>query len=182
MMALQLVKDSEATDHAFRYAMRMNAVTGPPGPRPVVPFHLHTCFIVQTKVNSCTALTMVDTGSTTNFISPAFVTVAKLATFMLESQLPLQLGCIGSRSTITHGMHVPVHLGHVTCDTYFDVTNIDWYDCIIVLPFLRLHQVCLDFGEDTLWIEGHSITNSVETEISVMPNAHKRIGCPPVAH
>jgi len=60
MMALQPVKD-EATDHTFRYVMRMNAVTGPPGPRPVVPFHLCTCFIVRAKVNGCKALTMVDT-------------------------------------------------------------------------------------------------------------------------
>jgi len=125
---------------------------------------------------------MINTGSMTNFVSPAFVTVAKLATFMLESQLPLQLGCVGSRLTITHGAHVPVHLGHVTRDTYFDVVNIDQYDCIIGLPFLRLHQVCLDFGKDTLQIEGHLITNSVETEMSMTPNACKRIGCPPVAH
>jgi len=75
-----------------------------------------------------------------------------------------------------------MRLGHVTHDTYFDVANIDQYDCIIGLPFLRLHQVCLDFGEDTLWIEGHLIVNSVETEMSVKPNACKRIGHPPVAH
>jgi len=118
---------------------------------------------------------MIDTGSMMNFVSPAFVTIAKLATFTLESQLPLQLGCIGSRSTITHGTHVPVRLGHVTCNTYFDVANIDRYDCIIGLPFLRLHQVCLNFGEDTLQIE-------VETEMSMTPNAHKRIGHPPAAY
>jgi len=122
MMALRLVKD-EATDCAFRYAMRMNAVTGPPGPRPVVPFHLRTCFVVRAKVNGCEALTMVDTGSMANFVSPAFATIAKLAMFTLESQLPLQLGCVGSRSTITHGVHVPVCLGHVTRDTYFDVVT-----------------------------------------------------------
>ena len=161
--------------------MCMNAVTGPPGPRPVVPFHLRTCFVVRAKVNGCEALTMVDTSSTTNFVSPAFVTIAKLATFMLESQLPLQLGCVGSRSTITHSTHVPVRLGHVTRDTYFDVANIDRYDCIIGLPFLRLHRVCLDFGKDTLWIEGHSIANSVETEMSMTPNACRRIGRPPAA-
>ena len=125
---------------------------------------------------------MVNTGSMTNFVSAAFVTVAKLAMFTLESQLPLQLGCVSSCSTITHGTHVPMRLGHVTHDTYFDVANIDQYDCIIGLPFLRLHQVCLDFGEDTLWIEGHLIVNSVETEMSVKPNACKRIGHPPVAH
>jgi len=182
MMALQPVKDSKTTDHAFRYVMCMNTVTGLPGPRPVVPFHLHTCFIVQAKVNGCKALMMIDTGSTTNFISPAFATIAKLTTFTLESQLLLQLGCVGSWLTITHGAHVPVHLGNVTCDTYFDVANIDWYDCIIGLLFLRLHQVCLDFGEDTLWIKGHSIVNSVETELSMTPSAHKRVRCPPAAH
>ena len=39
---------------------------------------------------------MVNTGSMSNFISPAFATVAKLAAFTLESQLALQLGCVGS--------------------------------------------------------------------------------------
>jgi len=73
---------------------------------------------------------MIDTGSMTNFVSPAFVTLAKLATFTLESQLPLQLGCVSSRLTITHGTHVPVRLEHVIRDTYFDVVNIDQYDCI----------------------------------------------------
>ena len=99
MMVLWPVKDSEATDCTFRYVMCMNTVTAPPGIGPVVPFHLHTCLVVRAKVNGCEALTMVNTGSTTNFVSPAFATVAKLATFTLESQLLLQLGCVGSRST-----------------------------------------------------------------------------------
>ena len=76
--------------------MRMDALMGPPGPRPLVPTKLHTCFVVHVKVNGCEALMMVNTGSMTNFISPAFVTVAKLAAFTLESQLALQLGCVGS--------------------------------------------------------------------------------------
>ena len=117
--------------------MHMDALAGPPGPRPLVPAKLHTCFVVHAKVNSCEALTMVDTGSTTNFVSPAFVTVAKLAAFTLESQLAQQLGCMGSRSKITHGMHAPVHIGNVTRNTYFDVANINQYDCILGLPFLR---------------------------------------------
>ena len=135
MMALQPAV--EPTDCAFRYTMHMDALVGPPGPRPLVPAKLHTCFVVRTKVNGCEALTMVDTGSTTNFISPAFVTVAKLAAFKLESQLALQLGCVGNHSKITHGTHAPVHIGNVTCDTYFNVANIDWYNCILSLLFLR---------------------------------------------
>ena len=125
------------TDCAFRYAMHMDTLTGPPGPRLLVPAKLRTCFMVRMKVNGCEALTMVDTGSTTNFVSPAFATVAKLAAFRLESQLALQLGCVGSQSKITHSAHAPVCIGNVIRDMYFNVTNINRYDCILSLPFLR---------------------------------------------
>ena len=171
------------TDHAFRYAMRMDTLTGPPGPRPLVPTKLHTCFMVHAKVNGCEAVMMVDTGSTMNFVSPAFATVAKLAAFTLESQLALQLGCVGSQSKITHGAHAPMRIGNVTRDTYFDVTNIDWYDCILGLPFLRNNQVHLNFGEDVLKIGGHSVPNSIEAEKRATPNARGRVGRPrAVAH
>ena len=49
----------------------------------------------------------------------------------------LQLGCMGSHSKITHGVHAPVCIGNVTCNTYFDVANIDQYNRILGLPFLR---------------------------------------------
>ncbi|KIM56122.1 hypothetical protein SCLCIDRAFT_29834 [Scleroderma citrinum Foug A] len=119
------------------YAMHMDALAGPPGPRPLVPAKLRTCFMVHAKVNSCKALMMVDTGSMTNFVSPAFTTVAKLAAFTLESQLALQLGCVGSQLKITHGTHAPMCIGNITHNMYFDVANINWYDCILGLPFLR---------------------------------------------
>ena len=165
------------TDRAFRYAMHMDTLVGPPGPRPLVPAKLCTCFVVHTKVNGCEALTMVNTGSTTNFISPAFATVAKLAAFTLESQLALQLGCVGSRLKITHSAHTPVHISNVTHDTYFNIANIDRYDCILGLPFLRNNQVHLDFSEDILKIEGHSVPNSIKAEKRVVPNTRGRVRC-----
>ena len=158
------------TDRMFRYAMHMDALTGPPGPRLLVPAKLRTCFMVRVKVNGCEALTMVNTGSTMNFVSPAFAMVAKLAAFTLESQLALQLGCVGSQLKITHSTHAPVHIGNVTHDTYFDVANIDQYDYILSLQFLRNNQVHLDFGEDVLKIGGHSVPNSIEAEKRVTPN------------
>ena len=171
------------TDRAFRYTMCMDALTGPPGPRLLVPAKLCTCFVVCAKVNGCEALTMVDTGSMTNFVSPAFATVAKLAAFTLESQLALQLGCVGSRSKITHGAHTPMHISNITHDTYFNVANIDWYDCILSLLFLRNNRVHLDFGEDILKIKGHSVLNSIEAEKRATPNARRGVGRPhAVAH
>ena len=163
------------TDCTLRYAMRMDTLMGPPGPRPLVPAKLHTCFMVHAKVNGCEALTMVDTGSMTNFDNPAFTTVAKLAAFTLESQLALQLGCVGSQLKITHGAHAPVHIGNVTHNTYFDVANINWYDCILGLLFLRNNRVHLDFGEDILKIEGHSVPNSIKAEKRATPNARGRV-------
>ena len=39
---------------------------------------------------------MIDTGSTGNFMSPAFAKVTGMKVFPLEQLLTLQLGCIGS--------------------------------------------------------------------------------------
>ncbi|KIM53947.1 hypothetical protein SCLCIDRAFT_30891 [Scleroderma citrinum Foug A] len=169
--AIRICNPVPQEDLPNRYAMCMDALTGPPGPRLLVPTKLCTCFVVHAKVNGCEALMMVDTGSTINFVSLAFAMVAKLAAFTLESQLALQLGCVGSRSKITHGAHAPVHIGNITHDTYFDVANINQYDCILGLPFLRNNRVHLDFSEDILKIEGHSVLNSVKAEKRATPNA-----------
>ena len=63
-----------------------------------------------------------------------------------------------------------MHIGNVTHDMYFDVANIDQYDCILGLPFLRNNRVHLNFGEDILKIEGHLIPNSIKAENRVTPN------------
>ncbi|KIK16760.1 hypothetical protein PISMIDRAFT_82931, partial [Pisolithus microcarpus 441] len=109
--------------------------------RPAVPPQAHTCVVVKAQVNGCEALTMIDTGSMTNFMSPAFATISKLPTFTLASQLTLQLGCVRSCSKIMHGSQMKLHLGAFTCDTYFNIMNIDQYDCILGIPFLQLHGV-----------------------------------------
>ena len=90
---------------------------------------------------------------------------------------------MGSRSKITHSAHAPVHIGNVTHDIYFDVANINRYDCILSLLFLRNNQVHLDFGENILKIEGHSVPNSIEAEKRATPNTQGRVRCPcTVAH
>ena len=63
MMAMQPA--AGPTDRVFRYTMCMDALMGPPGPRPLVPAKLCTCFVVRAKVNGCKALTMVDTVAQT---------------------------------------------------------------------------------------------------------------------
>ena len=95
---------------------------------------------------------MLDMGSTSNFVSPAFMTVHRIRTFPLEQQLTLQLGCVGSRSGITHGAHAQMRIGAFDAQLYFDIANIDHYDCILGIPFLWQNAAIVDFGRQVLRI------------------------------
>ena len=107
---------------------------------------------------------MLDTGSTSNFVSPAFATVHRIHAFPLEQQLTLQLGCIGSRSRITHGAHAQMRIGAFDAQLYFDVANIDCYDCILGIPFLRQNAVIVDFGQQVLHIRRGNVPMIQDSE------------------
>ena len=143
--------DTEPLPHAFIYALRANAASTS-ALRPLVPADSWACITVETLINGHKALTMLDTGSTSNFVSPAFATVHRIRTFPLEQQLTLQLGCIGSRSCITHGAHAQMRIGAFDAQLYFDVANIDRYDCILGIPFLRQNATIVDFSRQVLHI------------------------------
>ena len=85
-------------------------------------------------------------GSTSNFVSPAFMTVHRIHAFPLEQQLTLQLGCVGSRSHITHGANAQMWIGAFDAQLYFDIANIDRYDCILGIPFLWQNAAIVNFG------------------------------------
>lgn len=95
------------------------------------------CEMIEARVHGCKAYIMLDTGSTGNFVSPAFAKVTEVKTFPLEQQLTLQLGCIGSHSKITHWSETTIELGSRTSTLHLDVANIDRYDCILEIPFLQ---------------------------------------------
>jgi hypothetical protein len=103
------------------------------------------------------ALALFDTGSTTDSVTPEFAFATKAKTFKLEEQVILQLGCVGSRSKISYGTRVPIGFGGIEDKVYFDLVNIDRYDCIIGTPFMNTHKVCLDFGTRTIKINGQVI-------------------------
>ena len=137
--------DAEPLPRTFRYALNANnALTL--ALRPLVPANLRACVIIETLIDGHQALTMLDMGSTSNFVSPAFVTVHRIRTFPLEQQLTLQLGCVGSHSRITHGANAQIQIGAFNAQLYFDVANIDHYDCILGIPFLRQNAAIVDFG------------------------------------
>ncbi|KIN92792.1 hypothetical protein M404DRAFT_172614, partial [Pisolithus tinctorius Marx 270] len=134
------------------------------------------CVMVDTVINGCKAYMMIDTGSTGNFVSPAFTKVMKMKVFPLDQQPMLQLGCIGSRSKITHGGLSMIKMGHQQNSCYFDVANIDRYDCILGILFLRQHKVVLNFAEKSMTIAGEKVLMLMEPEptLTVIKPIQKR--------
>jgi hypothetical protein len=109
------------------------------------------------SINGVKALALFDSGSTTDSLTPEFAFITKAKQIVLEEQVTLQLGCVGSRSKINYGTKVPVDIGGVKEDAYFDLVNIDRYDCIIGTPFMNAHGVCLDFKQRCIIVNGEGI-------------------------
>jgi hypothetical protein len=112
-----------------------------------------TCLAGWIRINGVDALTLFDSGSNTDRLSPSFTQVSKIPTRKLEHQIPLQLGTVGSRAAINYGAEVPIEVGDVqNPDYYFDIVNIDRYDCIAGAPLMRQFGIRLDFKEDAIYI------------------------------
>ena len=103
------------------------------------------------RVNGVDALTLFDSGSNTDMLSPGFTQVANIPTHKLEQQVPLQLRTVGIRAAINYGVEVAIELGDTKCpNCYFNIVNIDRYDCIAGAPLMRQFGVRLDFWEDAI--------------------------------
>ncbi|KAF8601848.1 hypothetical protein BDV93DRAFT_445091 [Ceratobasidium sp. AG-I] len=111
------------------------------------------------KVGSTLAHILFDSGSGTDMISPAFVHIARITPIKLEHPIGLQLATIGSRSKVNFGTNAKVEIGPVSTSHYFDVVNIEKYDIIIGTPFMRRFGLKLDFGSNTMDVQGVSIPN-----------------------
>ena len=173
------VMTTEPVARAFRYTLNMNNSQGTIL-CPMVPAGIQACVTVEALIHGCHALTMVDTGSTGNFLSPAFATVTRVATFPLEQQLTLQLGCVGSRSRITHGVRAQLSIGAFSAQIYFDIANIDRYNCILGIPFLWQNAAVVNFGQQKLHIGRGEIPMLQDPEApSARPSCMRVLGNPP---
>ncbi|KAF7966752.1 hypothetical protein HWV62_37205 [Athelia sp. TMB] len=132
------------------YAMRMEhsanirraPLAGGAISRPNLNQNTISCMVT---INGHQALTLFDSGSTTDSITPEFGFASRTRQFKLEEQITLQLGCIGSRSKIVYGAVAPISVAGIVEEMYFDVVNIDKYDAILGTPFLHRHGILLDF-------------------------------------
>ena len=65
--------------------------------------------------------------------------------FTLAQPIALQSACIGSCSTINYGTRATIKFGDHDIEEHFDVTNVEYYDVILGIPFLKQLGICLDF-------------------------------------
>ena len=144
---------------AFWYAMHTKNTSDKAmeGTCPRIAPAMCKCMTIEMKVNRCKVYIMIDTRSTGNFVSPAFAKVTRMKVFPLEQQLMLQLGCISSQSKITHGGKTHIELGSGTSEIYFDVANIEQYNCILGIPFLQEQQAVLNFTNQKVQIGDNTI-------------------------
>jgi hypothetical protein len=113
--------------------------------RPVTKPEDKECLATFVSVGGFNAWTLWDSGSTTMRITPTFAQVADITVLPLLNPHTLQLGTVGSRSTVNYGTETQVTAPGVNSTIYMDIANFDRYDMIIGTPFMRANRVQLDF-------------------------------------
>ncbi|KAF5381784.1 hypothetical protein D9615_005370, partial [Tricholomella constricta] len=124
--------------------------------RPVHKRDDKECLATYVNVGGHDAWTLWDSGSTTTGVTPAFSQVAGLRVYPLDAPITLQLGTIGSHSTVNFGSDALVKTHGSEEMLYVDIANFDRYDMIIGTPFMRKHGVILDFATNTVVVNGVS--------------------------
>ena len=94
------------------------------------------CLATFISMGGFKAWTLWDSGSTTTGITPTFAQVAKIMVFPLSNPHMLQLGMVGSRSTVNFGTETLVTAPGVNSTIYMDIVNFDHYDMIIGTLFM----------------------------------------------
>ena len=79
-------------------------------------------------------------------VSPDFAHAMGMKLMKLEQPISLQLACVGSKSTINYGTEATIMFSDTCIEEYLDVANIDYYDVILGMLFLRCLGVSLDFA------------------------------------
>src|ERR1700733_6752445 len=120
--------------------------------------------VTKMSLNGLEAVVMFDTGSTADAVSPEFARVAEVRVSPLTVPVPVQLGCKGSKAKITHGTDCTVKFGTINGSHYFDIVNIDRFDAIIGIGFMRKHGIVLDPSANSIIIRGRAFPAFSEGE------------------
>ena len=121
--------------------------------RPRRPKAFESCLATFVEINGMEAFALLDSGSSTDAVSPDFAQVSDMRIHTLDNPIPLQLGTVGSRASINYGTRTSVEIGGRKEENYyFDVVNVDRYDAILGAPFMRQFGIRLDFGSNSILV------------------------------
>ncbi|KAF8229805.1 hypothetical protein L208DRAFT_1284849 [Tricholoma matsutake] len=123
-------------------------------PRPIITQEDKECLATFMSIGGFKAWTLWDSGSTTTGIMPTFAQVAEITAFPLSNPHTLQLGMVGSHSTVNFGTETLVMAPGVNSTIYMDIVNFDCYDMIIGTPFMRANRVHLDSEHNQVIVNG----------------------------
>ena len=110
------------------------------------------------EINGQEAVVLLDSGCTMDAISPEMVQIVGLKVHQLTEQIPIQLGTKGSKSQINHSMKTCIKFGTVEMNHYFDIINIDRYDVILGIVFMKQHRIVLYFEKDQVRMRGKNLS------------------------
>ncbi|KAF8221237.1 hypothetical protein L208DRAFT_1534276 [Tricholoma matsutake] len=135
-------------------------------PHPIITQGDKECLATFMSIGGFKAWTLWDSGSTTTGIMPTFTQVAEITVFPLSNLHTLQLGTVGSCSTINFGMETLVTAPGVNSTIYMDIANFDCYNMIIGTPFMQANQVHLNFKHNQVIVNGVVIPAMKGTRIN----------------
>jgi Zinc knuckle len=133
------------------------------------------------EINGTHAHCLLDSGSKGIMISPEFAPATGMKTFVLEQPIALQLACVGSRSTINYGTHAIIKFGDCDIEEYFDIMNVEYYNVILVTPFLQRMGICLDFNGPGQIMMGMTVVPTNQEHLNDVPQAPMK-GASVVSH
>ena len=138
------------------------------------------CLVGMVIINGHQALTLFDSGSTSDSIAPEFARVTNLKVYPLLNPVNLQLGTVGSRSHINYGAFTSVKYASISAEKeYVDVVNIDRYDAVLGTVFMRKYGISLDFEKGVVCIRGTpapTLSEGEETQEMARRHSLRRSG------
>ena len=111
------------------------------------------------EIGRTNAHCLIDSGCKGIMLSPNFIRVAKIEPFLLDKPIGIQLAVTGSKSVINYGANMTIKYEGGESQEYFDIINIDYYDAILGTPFLRKHEVIIDFVNNCLRLKDKIVCN-----------------------
>ncbi|KAI0071198.1 hypothetical protein K474DRAFT_1583413, partial [Panus rudis PR-1116 ss-1] len=111
--------------------------------RPEYDPRLYRCLEGYIELNGMRVFALFDSGSTFDSITPSVAMQIKADEFQFPRSVKVQLATKGSHTALARGTYAQCRFGPVDTTHYFDISNIDHYDCVLGMPFLAKHDVVL---------------------------------------